>query len=157
MLSEGVDVGRRVIGGRHVDHAVPFEAALDAVPVDGCFDLVQVLQPEFFEHLEFVGVSRHAVADAVRQRRLHESAVAPAGRAADFAHVDQHDVAGGIALLGDEGGPQPGVPAADDAEICVLVSHERRVRLRAVGALEPEGSRFGVGDRVERAARGSGC
>ena len=63
--------------------------------------------------------------------------------------VDQHDVARRVALLGDDRRPQPGVPAADDAQVAALVAHERRVGVRLVDVLVPVRRQLGVGDGVE--------
>ena len=90
-----------------------------------------------------------AVGDAVGEARLHEPAVAPAGRRADLAGVDQHDVARRVALLGDDRRPQPGVAAADDAQVAALGAHERRVGVGLVDVVVPVGEQLGVGDGVE--------
>ncbi len=81
-----VDVG-------DVDHAVAFVVAIHRVPLDRCFDVVEVAQAQLFERVDLVGVTVHAVADAVGDRGLHEPTVAPACRPADLAFVDQDDVA----------------------------------------------------------------
>ena len=76
----------------------------------------------------------------------------------DLAFVDQDDIARRVTFLGDHCGPQPGVAAADDAQVAVFVAHERRVRLRDLRALEPERVRLGVGDGVEcELGRFAGC
>jgi hypothetical protein len=60
------------------------------------------------------------------------------------------DVTRGVTFLGDDGGPEPGVAAADDAQVAVLVTDQRGVRLGDLDALEPERVGLGVGDGVER-------
>ena len=90
-----------------------------------------------------------AVGDAVGQARLHEAAVAAAGGRADLVGVDQHDVARRVALLGDDGRPQPGVAAADDAQVAGLGAHQRRVAVGLVGVVVPVRVGVGVGDCVE--------
>ena len=72
------------------------------------------------------------------------AAVATAGGSADLALVDQHHVAGRVAFLGNDGRPETGVAAADDAQVAMLVADECRIRLREVGTLEPIGIRLGV-------------
>jgi 3-oxoacyl-[acyl-carrier protein] reductase len=90
----------------------------------------------------------------VREARFHEPAVAAAGRRADLAALDEDDVPARVALLGDDRRPQPGVAAADDAQVAVLGADQRRVAVRLVGVLVPVGVGVGVGDRLEvRAAR----
>ena len=100
-----------------VDHARALVVAVDAVAPDGGLDLVEVLEAEALERRHLVGEALLAVADAVGEAGLHEAAVASAGGRADGATLDEHDVAGRVALLGDERRPQPGVAAADDAEV----------------------------------------
>ena len=136
--------------GRDVDHAGALVVAVDRVPADRGFDLVEVLEPELFEQLDLVGEAvAWPLADAVREARLHEPAVAAARRRPDLVGVDQHDVVRRVALLGDDRRPQPGVAAADDAQVAVLGAHQRRVRVRLVGVVVPVRIGVGVGDRVE--------
>ena len=63
--------------------------------------------------------------------------------------VDQHDVARRVALLGDDRRPQPGVAAADDAQVADLGAHERGVGVGLVDVVVPVRVLVGVGDRVE--------
>jgi hypothetical protein len=148
-LAQFVEVRRWMLGVGHVDDAVALVLARHLVALDRRLDLVEVAQAEFLEHVDLVGVAIHAVADAVCERRLHEAAVAATGGAADLALVDQHDIARRIALLGDHGRPQPGVPAPHDAQVAMHVSHERGIRLRDLSALQPVGIGLGISDRVE--------
>ena len=106
-------------------------------------------RPSCSSSLDLVGEALLAVGDAVRERRLHEAAVAAARRRADLGRFDQHDVAGRVALLGDDRRPQPGVAAADDAEVARLGANEGRVRVRLVDVVVPIGKQVGVGDGVE--------
>ena len=65
------------------------------------------------------------------------------------------DVARRIALLGDDRGPQPGVAAADDAQVAADGADQGRVRVRLVDVLVPVRVGVGVGDRVEVSSRRS--
>ena len=64
----------------------------------------------------------------MRQRRLDEAAVASGGGPADAAALEQHDARRRVAALGEQGRPEPRVAAADDREIGVHRSGERRLR-----------------------------
>ena len=132
-----------------VDHAGAFVVAIDVVALDRGLDVVEVLQAELFEQRQLVGEAGLPVGDAVGEAALHEAAVAAAGRRADLVRVDQDDIAGWVALLGDDRGPQPGVAAADDAEVAADRAHERGVGVGLVDVLVPVRIRVGVGDRVE--------
>ena len=55
----------------------------------------------------------------------------------------------GVALLGDDRRPQPGVAAADDAQVAALGAHQRGVAVGLVDVVVPVGVRVGVGDGVE--------
>ncbi len=132
-----------------VDHARALVVAVDAVALDRRLDGVEVLQAELLEQFDLAGESPLAVGDAVGERRLHEPSVATARRRPDLGGVDQHDVAGRVALLGDDCRPQPGVAAADDAQVARLGAHESRVGVRFVDVVVPVREQVGVGDGVE--------
>ena len=57
------------------------------------------------------------LAATVRQARLAEAAVAPGRRPADRLGLEQHDPPIGVPLLGEDGGPEAAVAAADDGEV----------------------------------------
>ena len=65
------------------------------------------------------GKRSQAVRRAVGEARLAEAAVAARCRPADPLGLEQHDVAVGVALLGEQRGPEPGVAAADDGRSAV--------------------------------------
>ena len=136
-------------GRGDVDHAGALVVAVDRVALDRRLDGVEVVQAELFEQFDLVGEAMLAVGDAVGERRLHEPAVATARRRTDLGGVDQHDVTGRVALLGDDRRPQPGVAAADDAQVARLGAHERRVGVRLVDVVVPVREQVGVGDGVE--------
>ena len=93
LLAQFVEVRRRMVDVSDVDHTVALVVAVHRVPLDRCFDVVEVAQAQFFERVDLVGVTVHAVADAVGDRGLHEATVAPARRATDLAFVDDDHVA----------------------------------------------------------------
>ena len=132
-----------------LDHAGALVVAVDLVLADRRLDLVQVAPPELLEDLDLVRPARHRVADAVGEAGVHEAAVATARRRPALVGVDQDDVGGRVALLGDDRRPQPGVAAADDAQVTRFGSHEGGVRVGLVDVLHPVGVLVGVGDGVE--------
>jgi hypothetical protein len=143
------EVRRGVLGVRDVDDPGALVVAVDVVLLDRGLDLVEVPQAELFEDLDLVGPAGHRVAEPVGQAGVHEAAVAARRGRTALGGVDQHDVAGRVALLGDDGGPEPGVAAADDGEVAALGADERRVGVGLVGVLVPVRILVGVGDRVE--------
>ena len=90
------------------------------------------------------------------EARFHEAAVAAGCAPADRGALHQHDVAGRVALLGEDGGPQARVAAADDAQIAGLGPHERLVGLGLVGVIEPVRVGLGVGEGAEVQIGGHG-
>ena len=79
IVAEFIEVRLAVRRSGDVDDAGALVVAVDVVPLDGGFDLVEVLQSEFFEHIEFVGKPSLAIGDAMSEAALHETAIAPAG------------------------------------------------------------------------------
>jgi hypothetical protein len=77
----------------------------------------------------------------VRERRLGEAAVA-AGRApAAAVTLEQDDI---LVRRGEQSGPEPGEPAADDREVAARLAVERRQRVRRCRRVEPEDLLLGV-------------
>ena len=132
-----------------LDHAGALVVAVDLVLADRRLDLVEVAAAELFEDLDLVGPPRHPVADPVGEAGVHEAAVAAARRRTALVGVDQHDVARRVALLGDDRRPEPGVAAADDAQVARLGAHQGGVGLGFVDVLVPVRILVGVGDGVE--------
>ena len=93
----------------------PPPVAVDAVASDGTLDLVQVLEAEPIQRLQLIREVTEAVVDAVRQRGHAEAAVATGGLPADAAALEERDVAIGVVLLGQQGGPHPGQARATTA------------------------------------------
>jgi hypothetical protein len=52
----------------------------------------------------------------------------------------------GVTLLGEERGPQPGVPPADDEQVAVLVADEGGAGAGLVRIVEPVRDGLGVGE-----------
>ncbi len=124
----------------------PPPVAVDAVASDGTLDLVQVLEAEPIQRLQLFREVTETVGDAVRQRGHAEAAVAPGGLPADAAALEEHDLASGVALLGEQGRPHAGQSAADDGEVALVAAVEGRGGLGRLRAVEPERERGGVGE-----------
>ena len=92
---------------------VSSHVAVDAVPPHGVGDAAQVRRAEPVQLGELVGPALDAVAEAVGQAGRREPAVAAAGLVTAVAGLEQHHVGDGVALLGAQRRPQPGVAAAD--------------------------------------------
>lgn len=155
VLGELLEFGDLVGLGGDVDLAGALEGAVDVIAGDGLPDGVEVADAELFEGGQFVRPAGQAVAEAVGEGGGAEAAVAPGGRPADLGAFDEDDVALGVALLGDQCGPQPRVAAADDEQIAGLVADEGGPGGRAVLVGQPEGGGFGVRERM-RGGRGHG-
>ena len=149
VVAQFVEITRcvRVVG--HVDHTGALVVAVDAVALDGGFDLIEVVEPEFLEEWQLVGEAFLAVGDTVGQRSVHETAVTSAGRRTDLVAFDQDHVTRRITFLGDDRRPESGVPATHDAQVARLGAHEHWIRLGFVGVLVPIRVGIGIGDRVE--------
>ena len=73
--------------------------------MNGVLDGVQILESEALDQFDFLREADLAVGDAMRERGLHESTVAATRRRAHLMSVDENNVAGGVALFGDDRGP----------------------------------------------------
>jgi hypothetical protein len=131
---------------RDGEHARQLQFGLDAVAFDVRDEPLEVLRREGLKGPELAGEAPPAVLLAVVQCRFGEPAVAAAGGPADASGLHEHHVAAGVRLLGQEGRPQPAVPAAHDEEVGLMVADELGFRLGTGGVLEPEGSGRGVVD-----------
>ena len=136
----GLDGGRELAGA--------LELEVHAVACLGGLDRVEVLAPEPVEDRHLVGPPGHAVLVAVREARLAEAAVAARRRPADALRLDDHDLRRGVALGGEQRGPQAGVAAADDDEVGAMRADQRRpVGEEALGeVVAPEHRVPGVGE-----------
>jgi len=63
--------------------------------------------------------------------------------------LDEDDVAARVALLGDDGGPQAVVTAANDAQVADLTAYQRGIAIGFVGVVVPVRVRICIGYRVE--------
>ena len=149
VVAQLVEITLGVVRGGHADLAGALVVAVDPVARDRRLDLVEVVLAEAFQHLDLVGPPRLRVGDAVGEAGVHEAAVAATRGRPDRACLEQHHVLAGVALLGLDRGPQPGVAAADDAQVAVLGAHQCAVRVGDVDVLVPIRRLLGVGDRVE--------
>ena len=136
--------------GGHRQRAGELPRAVDPVPPDRGLDLREVLLPEPLEGVDLVGEPLLAVVATVGQRRRAEPAVATGRRPSDALRLDQHHVAAGVTLLGEEGGPEPGVPTADHHQVRRDVGGQRRPGVGARGRVEPGRRRCRVGQRGVR-------
>ena len=84
---------------------------------DRVLDRIEVRVPEAVELTQLLRPAALTVRLAVGQARVDEPAVAPRGRPADRARLDEDDAALRIPFLRTDRGPQPRVAAADDREI----------------------------------------
>jgi hypothetical protein len=117
------------------------------VPRDRDSDRLQVLGAEPVEGGQLLGPAGDSVTEAVGQACSGEATVAATGLVAAVPGLDQDDVAPGVALLGQERRPEPGVAATDDEQVGQLTSCQRGQRLGPVGDVEPEHLGPGTGQR----------
>ena len=96
--------------------------------------------------------ARQAVAETVGQRVLGEAAVATGRAERDVLRLDDEDVALGVALLRDQRRPQAGEAAADDREIALELTRDRRARLGRGMRVQPVRPRHRTGEEVVEAA-----
>src|ERR1700721_1904258 len=114
LLLDAVELPAR---GGDAELAGHLEVAVDVVLRDRLADLAQVLLAELLKQRHLAGEPLEAVADAVREAGRAEAAVAAGRRPAAAARLEQHHVAGRVALLGQQRRPQAGEPAADDRQL----------------------------------------
>ena len=89
--------------------------------------------------------------EAHRQERGQPAAVAATSAEAGELRLDHHDAKPWIDLLQVVGRPQPGVPGADDRDVCRNVTRQLGpAGQSAVGErIEPEGNSTGIGHRSD--------
>ena len=124
---------------RHGEVAGELEVAVDAEALDVPDEAQEVLVAEALQLRHLGGEAREAILDAVRERAEREAAVAPAGAEADRVRLEHDDVAGRIVRLRVERRPEPGEPAADDAEIGLGRPFELGLGLPRRQGVEPVG------------------
>jgi hypothetical protein len=123
------------------------EAAVDAVPVHRLLDRVEVGPPQPLQRGNLAGEPGGAVVQTVGQAGRAEAAVAAGGGRSGGMRLQQHDVAVGVAPLGQQRGPQAGEAAADDGEVGRAAGAQWLGGCRCVGLVEPVRARGGVGQR----------
>ena len=140
-----VEVCELVLLYRHDQIAgrLVFGVDLHALDVGGQRIVVALAEP--FDLRELVRKPGHPVAEPVGQRRLQEAAVSPARAGAAARRLEQRYGAVRLLLLGVQRRPQPGIAAADDAQVRVRDAVERRMRIAARQRVGPERPRHGVG------------
>ena len=146
-LSEPFDL---MLPRGHVDHAGLIPSGIDPARVERLADGGEVLAPEPEKRVDLIGPSRQPVLEPMAQRRLDETAV-PAARAPAAAIALEQDDAFG--RRGQQGCPQTGEAAADDRQVALRLTLERRKRLRRRGRVEPEDALLGVGERADQPLR----
>ena len=127
----------------HRDHqlAGPLGRAVDPVAGDGVGDLVQVRHAEPVQLRDLGREPGPAVAQPVGQGRRAEAAVTAGRGPPDSPAFQQHHVGRRVALLGQQGGPQPGEPAADHGQPGRGGPAQRRLRRRSARLVQPVGHR----------------
>ena len=130
--------------GRNRQRAAALEVACDAVPVEGCLDLVEVLRAKVVKPAGFCGEQGLSVGLAVGEAGRAEPPVPAAGRGGDPVAFDQHDLPARVSFLGQQSRPQPGKPAADHRQSGVRGRRQRRAGGGAVRPIEPERPRRGI-------------
>ena len=127
VLAQFVQIVGAVARAGDFNYSVALEVAIDVVTLDRCFNLVEVLKTQVLEEANFFGEALLSVGNAVSEAGVHEAAVATACCRAHLVGVDQHNIAFGVALLGQNRRPEAGVSTADDAEIARVVVHQHGV------------------------------
>ena len=123
---------------REVERAGAFEVGIHAECGDVILDGVEIRHAERVEAIEFFRPPALSVLSPVGQARVDETAVASGCRPADRFGLQQHDLSGGVAARRPQGGPQPGVAAADDGQVGFDVARELRMPGPGSGILQPE-------------------
>ncbi len=127
-----------------VDLAGRAERGIDAVAVEVGEQRVVVLVSEAHERVDLVREVRQAIGDAMGDGGREEPTVSARGTDPGLARLEHEDVASGVVRVGLQRGPQPGVAGADDDEIGVGGSGERRGRIGPTGLVQPEDGGFGI-------------
>ena len=142
------ELGDLVLLGGDVELPGPREVDVHAVAGDRRLDGVEVGLALAGQLGHLVGPARQPVAEAVGDGGGHEAAVAPRGALGDPVALEDQHVQAGIGLLGQQGGPHPGVAAAHDDQVGGRVGDQGRGGVRALGAVQPEGGVRDVGQRT---------
>src|SRR6202044_3608829 len=103
-------------------------------------DLAEVLLAELLKQRHLAGEPLKAVADAVGEAGRAEAAVAAGGRPARRLRLDEHHVELGVALPGEQRGPQAGETAADDRQVRAPPARQGGERIGRVRLVKPEGA-----------------
>jgi hypothetical protein len=148
LLVPVAEFGRLVRLGGDVDLAGALEVAVEGVAGDGRLDAVEVAGAQLLQLVDLVGPAGQAVGQAVGERGGAEAAVAARGGPARLAALDQDDLAPGVALLGEERGPQSAVAAADDEQVAGLGGGEGGLGAGLAGVVQPVRDRLGVRKRL---------
>ncbi len=131
------------------------ELGVDPVAIEVDAQLLIVVSAEPLDRADLVREADTAVFDPVRQRVVQEATVARARAGAAADPLQDHDAPPRRQFLGVERSPEPGVAAADDAEVALDHLLERRVRLTGRQRLRPVRPWLRVGKRSAMCARGS--
>jgi hypothetical protein len=83
----------------------------------------------------------------VRERRVHEPAVAPARPEGDPLALEQDDLEPGLAR--EQRRPEPGEPSPDNDQVGLDVMLEWRTGLGRVRLAQPEGARLSIRERPQ--------
>lgn len=131
--------------GGDVDLAAALEVAVEGVAGDRGLDLVEVAGAQLLQLPDLVRPAGEPVGQTVGEGGGAEAAVAARGGPAHLAALHQDDIPPGVALLGDQRGPQSAVAAADDEQVAGLGAGERGLGAGSAGVVQPVRDRLGVG------------
>src|SRR5690606_33528082 len=154
LLVPGAQFAGLVGRGGDVELAGAFEVAVDGVPGDRLLDGVEVAGAQFLQAVDLVRPAGQAVGQAVGEGGGADPAVAAGGGPPHLAALQQHRVPAGVALLGEQRGPQPAVAAADDQQVAGLGAGEGGLGVRPAGVVQPVRGRPGLGEGLCPTAHG---
>jgi hypothetical protein len=130
---------------RDVDHSGRVPGGVDGTGIECLPDRLEVLGAEPLERLHLIRPARHPVLEPMRQRRLEEASVAPAGPPPAAVALEENNL---LVRRGVKRRPQAGEAATDDRQVAGDVPVQGRQRRRRGRRVEPEDLLLGVGKRV---------
>ena len=132
--------------GRDREGSDALPLGVDAPPGDVGAHRIEVRHAQVVELIDLVGPAAQAVFAAVGEARLAEPAVAARCRPSDRTRLDERDAGVGVAPAGEQRRPEPGVPAAHDHQVGVVIAAERGAPRLIRQVVEPEHALARIGE-----------